>query len=103
MNGVFHSIRLIGLLKGELEIEKPILDKAEKRYLEGVLRPFKDRVNYIKKISDSVSKNEFIKIMLNHDVLYNEEIYFPFFEKGTMYKGMEYKEYTLEELGLFED
>lgn len=40
---------LDGLLTGRLEIEKPILDNIEKRYLENVLRPFKSRVMSISK------------------------------------------------------
>ena len=41
---------LDGLLTGRLEIEKPILSDAEKRYLESVLRPFKNRILFAKKI-----------------------------------------------------
>lgn len=86
------------LLKGELEIEQPILDKSEKRYLENVLRPFKDRVAYVDK-EDYGTKKEFIHIEIINDI----ELDFPNFEKGTMYKGMDSnKHYTLEELGLFE-
>lgn len=86
------------LLKGELEIEQPILDKSEKRYLENVLRPFKDRVAYVDK-EDYGTKKEFIHIEIINDI----ELDFPNFEKGTMYKGMDSnKHYTLEKLGLFE-
>lgn len=85
------------LLSGMYEIEKPILDKVEKRYLEGVLRPFKDKVNFIKKQNNNIGY--YIVIDLEEDTLY-----LPYFEEGTMYKGMELKkEYTLQELGLFED
>ena len=89
--------RLLNLLKGKYEIEKPVLDKVEKRYLENVLRPFKDRVVYVKK-KNSISKQYLYFCLNSHD-------YFslPLFEKDTMYKGMELnKEYTLKELGLFE-
>lgn len=75
-----------------------ILDDDEKRYLEGVIRPFKDKVMYITKrsvISDSTI--EYISIQLAGD----EYIWLPRFKKGTMYKGMEPdRRYTLEELGL---
>lgn len=89
--------RLFQLLIGELEIEKPILDDVEKRYLEGVLRPFKDKVNFIEKQNNNIGC--YIVIDLEEDTFY-----LPYFEKDTMYKGMELdKEYTLQELGLFED
>ena len=76
-------------------VEKEILDEKEKEYLSAVIRPFRDRVNYIAKrrmFDDSIC------IGLN-----DEAISLPFFKKGTMYKGMElYKKYTLKELGLDE-
>ena len=51
-------------------------------------------MGHVKKID--CGKKEFLKIYLEDD-----NIPFPFFTKGTMYKGMECeKEYTLEELGL---
>ena len=75
-----------------------ILDDDEKRYLGGVIWPFKDKVMYITKrsvISDSTI--EYISIQLAGD----EFICLPRFKKGTMYKGMEPDHrYTLEELGL---
>ncbi len=79
-----------------LEYQEPILDEAERKYLSGVIRPFRDSVEYIKKIKDNYRKEEYIVIHTNQIV-----IPFPFFKKGTMYKGMELnKEYTAEELGL---
>ena len=79
-------------------INPQILDDDEKRYLKGVIRPFKDKVMYITKrsvISDSTI--EYISIQLAGD----EYIWLPRFKKGTMYKGMEPDHrYTLEELGL---
>lgn len=90
------------LLKGEYEIEKPILDDVEKRYLEGVLRPFKDRVIYI--IKGQVN-DEYLYISLERfNCIGDEGFSLPYFEPNYMYKGMELdKEYTLEELGLFQD
>lgn len=81
-------------------VGKPeILDEEEKRYLEGVIRPFRDKVTYIKKIGNSLELEEFITIQLK-----NEVIDLPYFKPNTMYKGMELsKIYTLEELGLFEE
>lgn len=52
-------------------------------------------VDYIEKVENIL---EYIAIDLN-----NERLSFPFFDKGTMYKGMELnKKYTLKELGLDE-
>lgn len=81
-------------------VGKPeILDEEEKRYLEGVIKPFRDKVTYIKKIGNSLESEEFITIQLK-----NEVIDLPYFKPNTMYKGMELsKVYTIEELGLFEE
>ena len=78
----------------EKEDKKEILDEVEKEYLRAVIKPFRKRINYIKK--SSYFNVEFI--ILNLD---NDAIFLPNFKKGKMYKGMkEDKEYTLEELGL---
>lgn len=75
--------------------KKEILDKKEKKYLSAVIKPFKSRVAYIKKVFFN-SEKEWIYISLG-----NDSISLPNFEKDTMYKGMELdKNYTLEELGL---
>ena len=84
-------------VKLTLEIEEPILDDAERKYLSGVIRPFRDRVENIQKNGIYPKGKERIVIA------YNNSLYMPFpvFKEGTMYKGMELnKEYTLEELGL---
>lgn len=75
---------------------KEILDEVEKRYLRGVIRPFRDRVKAISLIT-SVGKGYcYINIELK-----DENIYLPNFEINTMYKGMKpEKEYGLEELGI---
>lgn len=104
----FRSGLLHLLINGTYEIEQPILDEVEKRYLEGVLRPFKGRVKYIKKCHTFTLTQELerIHIALSSatDCACYEYIPMPFFDKGTMYKGMEVdKKYTLEELGLFQD
>lgn len=76
-------------------VEKEILDEKEKEYLSAVIKPFRDRIEYIKKVEDI---GEYIAIYLK-----NERLPFPYFDKGTMYKGMETnKGYTLKELGLDE-
>lgn len=104
---VYNSIKLKDLLIGKLEIEKPILDKVEKRYLEGVLRPFKDRVMSIKKNQNKYDcyDDTYIYVCLKrYDGINDDNLLFPCFSKDDMYKGMALnKRYTLEELGLFED
>lgn len=74
--------------------ECQILDDAEKRYLKGVIRPFRNEVLSIRKLS---FVSEQIVIQMKSYI----EIKLPCFEKGTMYQGMEDgKKYTVEELGL---
>ena len=76
------------------ERKEEILDKTEKRYLANIIRPFRDRVKWIRK--GKLSDNEYISIEVK-----NERICLLYFSKGTMYKEMEEdKEYTLKELGL---
>lgn len=74
---------------------KEILDKQEKKYLSDVIRPFRDKVKSIVKYCSY--NGYYIEINFKNEV----SISFPYFKENTMYKGMEdYKEYTLEELGL---
>lgn len=79
------------------ERKEEILDKVERKYLKGVIRPFRNRVRCIKKRERlGCDFQEFITIFLKDD-----HIHLPFFKKDTMYKDMKVdKEYTLEELGL---
>lgn len=77
-----------------LERKEEILDETEKRYLASVIRPFRDKVKAIEKVSRD---KEFIEIQLKEEV----SMMLPYFKKGTMYKGMKKdKEYTLKELGI---
>lgn len=77
----------------DIELIQEILDEKEKEYLSNIVRPFRNKVKHIKKIGVA---DEFIKIILNGEV-----INLPYFERDTMYKGMERnKEYTLEKLGI---
>ena len=94
-----NSSILVDLLLGKVEIvktDKPILDNIEKNYLSNIIKPFKDRVDYIAKINLS-NRREYIFIkMKNYEI-----IYLPFFTAGTMYKGMKNdKNYTLKDLDL---
>jgi len=50
----------------------------------------------VNKICLEIDKREYLEISLENGV-----VSFPYFEKDTMYKGMEgNKQYTLKELGL---
>ena len=78
------------------ETKPEILDEAEKRYLGNVIKPFRNKVNYIRKISSFYDDKEFLQIDLKSDA-----INFPCFAKNAMYKRLiPNKKYTLEELGL---
>lgn len=72
--------------------KESILDEAEKKYLSAVIRPFRDRTNFIRK--NIQGGREYIYIDLEGDCLL-----LPLFERNTMYKGMESnKRYSLQDL-----
>lgn len=77
----------------------PVLDDVEKRYLKNVIRPFRDKVRFVKK---SCNGNGIYYITIE---LFNfgtcDCTFLPYFKDETMYKNMKLdKEYTLEELGI---
>lgn len=81
------------------EAKEPILDDVEKEYLSALIKPFREKVNYISKIEKGYSaKEQFIKITVNRDEFVN----LPYFNTSSrMYAGMEpFRKYTLQELGL---
>lgn len=86
---------MIGWL--EEEYVPDILTDKEKAYLSAVIKPFRKRIEYIEKTDNYyVNGKQFLCIGSADDYCC-----LPFFEKETMYKGMEAnKRYTLEELGL---
>jgi len=87
---------MIGWL--EEEYVPDILTDKEKAYLSSVIKPFREKVESIKKFENYYSAQEYIHIAMKKGTDYCS---LPWFRKGTMYKGMEaYKLYTLEELGL---
>ena len=92
---------LCNLFNGKYEVvklPKPILDDVEKKYLSRVIRPWRDKVEYIRKINFD-DEDEFIVIIYRERE--SKAMPLPCFKKGTMYKGMELqKEYSLEDLGL---
>ena len=86
------------------EYKEDILDEEEKKYLSAVIKPFRHRVKYIKKIEAYCSRNdsgENIFVMFCDKYGFEDFFSLPWFPKGSMYKNMELgKQYTLEELGL---
>lgn len=82
----------------EEEYKPAILTDKEEAYLSAVIKPFREKVESIKKLENYYTAQEYIHIALKKGTDYCS---LPWFRKGTMYKGMEaYKLYTLEELGL---
>lgn len=87
------------------EKQADILDEKEKEYLKVVVRPFKNRIRNITKMTNIDRSLEYINIVINSVSSYSnrEDLYFPYFKKNTMYKNMKAnKRYTLKELGLEE-
>lgn len=86
-----------------LPVEEEKLDNIEKRYIKDFIRPFRDDIQFIKKVSTplyTLQPKEQIKIVYYKNGKTGEILLPPFPEK-SMYKGMKlYKEYTLEELGI---
>ena len=97
---LFANWTFYEVLAGELEIiKKPILDEIEISYLSEVIKPFRKQVISIGKLDSG--EYECIVIKYRNINGYTNTMCFPYFEKGTIYKGMETeKRYTLEELGL---
>lgn len=92
-------------LDQEVEIEVPdILTKEEKEYLSAVMKPFKDNIKYISKCDSTREHYEYIVAFISSKRFPDNYMHLPYFEKGSMYKGMRaYKEYTPEDLGLFKE
>lgn len=83
-------------LNQEIEFEIELLTAKEKEYLEGVIKPFKDKVISISKRSFNIEL-EYISILIKEDFRVN----FPNFVINNYYKNMEVcREYTLKDLDL---
>lgn len=77
--------------------EKEILDDTEKRYLKSIIRPFRNKIECIKKITNFNKNKEYISIIIEDE----PSVDLPYFESNTMYEGMKVeKKYTLKELEL---
>ena len=112
-NGITHRIDVYG--EYDMcddtweEYKEPILTDKEREYLQAVVKPFRDRLRYIRKIG-TADGTQFISIKVkkydykdddDDDYFQYEDIEFPCFEEDTMYANMEAdRSYTLEELGL---
>lgn len=79
------------------EAKVEILDEVEKRYLKGVIRPFRNNVEVIRKLFSPTKGKYYIQIKYKDEPPTN----LPYFESKEMYKNMKIDRiYTLEELGL---
>ena len=88
----------------EEEHVEPVLNDVEKRYLEAVLMPFKNRVLYVGKFIFSNSDKSYLEIRIKSLFGENnqESVLLPLFHYKKMYVGIEEnRRYTIEELGLF--
>ena len=83
-------------VKMTLEMAEPILDETERKYLKGVIKPYRNNVAGFAK--DCFNQNyEFIIMKMKNE----GDVIFPNFKTGTMYKGMKLgRAYSLEELEL---
>ena len=72
-----------------------VLDNAEREYLKMVLKPFHGVVEYVKKNKNDDKEYLFIPFSGNG------ALFFPDFDSGTRYSGMELgRAYSLDELGI---
>ena len=73
----------------------PILNDLEREYLKMVLKPFHGVVEYAKKIKSD--DKEYLLILFSG----NGALFFPGFDSGTRYSGMQLdRAYSLDELGI---
>ena len=103
IKGTSIGITAYDLATGTFSYESTILDDAEKRYLSGVIRPFRDRVDMIQKNKSSLDGFEYIRMYVRcpGSGAIQTILTLPDFESGTMYAGMKLnKAYTLAELEL---
>lgn len=74
-----------------------ILTDEERSYLENLIKPFKNKIDFISKSRSCIDNKEYIRIGIKDDSV----IVLPDFNKNEYYEGMERdKDYSLEELGL---
>ena len=89
----------------EEEHVEPVLDDVEKRYLENVVRPFRNRVRSITK-RVYLDGFAYLQLHINSSYSYKQQgelINLPLFVQNKMYQNMTIgKKYTLKDLELFE-
>ena len=89
------------LLDGKYEVvklSKCILAEEERNYLSQVIKPFREKVRHISKLS--LKNAEYLCIDISFD-WEEDSILLPSFATGTLYKGMEIgKEYSVKDLDL---
>ena len=103
IEGTSVGITAYDLSTGKFSYEAPVLDDAEKRYLRGVVSPFRDRVDVIRKSKSSFDGFEYIRMYVRYpgSGALQSNLQLPAFRSGTMYAGMVLnKDYTLAELEL---
>lgn len=97
---IFQSIHFGDKEPTSLEaiVHPQILDDVERRYLRAVIRPFRDKVDFICKAERYDHDHQYIYIRFSDA---SPDTSLPLFRSGTMYKGMKLgRGYSLEELGL---
>lgn len=78
-----------------------ILTDKEWDYLKAIVKPFMDRVLFLKKRQDYEYECIILSVKVGEDSFMDTVL--PCFEKGKYYKGMKVdKKYTLEELDIYE-
>lgn len=99
---ISSSLYMMNLAKQRnIRIIEPLLDEAEKKYLEEALRPFKKTVLHVSKFTDD--KKEWITVAFSSKHEGCERMRFPSFDHYQMYKNMAVgHQYTPHELGLWE-
>ena len=103
VKGTHIGITAYDLATGMFSYLAPVLDGVEKRYLRGVIRPFRERVDMIQKNKSSLDGFEYIRMCVRFpgSGALQSNLILPAFKSGTMYAGMELeKDYTLAELEL---
>lgn len=88
----------------EQEHIEPLLKDKEKRYIENVIRPFKNRVKGVVKNKTTTGYEYLNFIVVSLDKTRTDSFGLPLFNCNTAYLGMELgKWYMPEKLGLFAD
>lgn len=86
------------------EYKEHVLTHEEKRYLKNFIRPFKGQVRSIEKLP---TFDDYARLYIGVTSIIESEsddFRLPAFRKSDAYLGMKfYRDYTIEELGLFED